>query len=440
MSESPQPRLSRGFFFRARAAAQIVAAAVAVFIFVAPRVGSASLFTNGAAQARARQTPRIARRNSAPDYSRFSHASASHLKRDCASCHRIVSFEQPDLTDFPDHPSCVECHRRQFFSGARPAICSNCHTVVAPRGEARFAFPKPGEFSDFADVFPHANHVKTTSLIQFKKVLGEKANTQASCLYCHKVDAAKRAAPSLAQGADSFAPPAGTFMTTPTSHATCFQCHWRKEVVNREQPPLADECARCHRSVEAVRLAGVVNTDAATGGAANVVVANVAPVARRIPAALTSTPRALSLPRRIVPKFVHELESHKKKLNEEGKEVAISCLQCHVAIRKAATLESLRLAENRVGLLTCSSSACHTAVSGMAQLRLSVFRELRERAKDVKFDCALCHTPPASLAAEVPCSHYDSVLAGATKEGKGTKGIEQITPPRCVVEPKKGTQ
>jgi hypothetical protein len=437
-SESPQPRLSRGFFFRARAA-QFAVVVVAVFIFVAPRVGSASLFTNGAAQTRARQTPRVARRTGARDYSRFSHASASHLKRDCASCHRIVSFEQPDLTDFPDHPSCVECHRRQFFSGARPAICSNCHTLVSPRGEARFAFPKPGEFDDFADVFPHANHVKTTSLIQFKKVIGEKANTQASCLYCHKVDAVKRAGPSLAQGADSFAPPAGTFMTTPTSHATCFQCHWREGVENREQPPLANECARCHRNVEAAGIAGIVSTNASTSDTASVV-ANVAPVARQIPAALTSTSRAGLLPERIVPKFVHELESHKKKLNEEGKEVAISCLQCHVAIRKAATLESLRLTENRVGLLTCSSSACHTAVSGMAQLKLSVYRELRERAKDAKFDCALCHTPPASLAVEVPCSHYNSVLAGAMKEGKGTKGIEQITPPRCVAEPKKGTQ
>jgi hypothetical protein len=439
-SESPQPRLSRGFFFRARAAAQIVAAAVAVFIFVAPRVGSASLFTNGAAQTRARQTPRAASRTGGRDYSRFSHASASHLKRDCASCHRIVSFERPDLTDFPDHPSCVECHRRQFFSGARPAICSNCHTVVSPRGEARFKFPKPGVAGEFADVFPHANHVKTTSLIQFKKVIGEKANTQASCLYCHKVDAAKRDAPSLAQGTHSFAPPAGTFMTTPTSHATCFQCHWREGVENRDQPPFADECARCHRNVEAARLAGVVNTDASARDGASLVVANVAPVARKIPAPLTPTPRAGVLPARIVPKFVHELESHKKKLNEEGKEVAISCLQCHVAIRKAATLESLRLTENRVGLLTCSSSACHTAVSGMAQLKLSVYRELRERAKDAKFDCALCHTPPASLAAEVPCGHYAAVLAGATKEGKGTKGIEQITPPRCAVEPKKGTQ
>jgi hypothetical protein len=420
--ESPQPRLSRGFFLRARAAAQLLAVAAAALAFVAPRAGRASLLTTtGAAQTRARRTPRAAR-----GYSRFSHASASHLKRDCASCHRIASFERPDVEDFPDHPSCVECHRRQFFTGARPAICANCHTVVAPRGGARFAFPKPGGAAEFADVFPHANHVKTTSLIQFKRVLGEKANTQASCLYCHKIDAAKRDAP---RGVNAYAPPPGTFMTTPTSHATCFQCHWRKEVANRDQPPLADECARCHRGV----ASGGVVFEAVNAGA------NVVRAPGQIPAAPGSAPRAWAAPERIVPKFVHETESHKKKLNDEGKEVAITCLQCHAAARKAATLEALRLGENRAGLPTCSSSACHTALAGTAQLKLSVYRELRERAKDAKFDCALCHTPPASLSAEAPCSHYAVVLAAATKEGKGTKGIEQITPPRCAAEPKKGT-
>ncbi|MCA1642506.1 MAG: hypothetical protein LC785_11270 [Acidobacteria bacterium] len=436
--ESPQPRLSREFFLRARRLTQIAITASALLIFFAPRFGSTPFFATGAAQTRARRSPtaprRTARGTSARDYSRFSHASASHSKRDCASFHRIVSFEQPDLKDYPDHPSCVECHRRQFFKGARPAICSNCHTVVSPRGAARFEFPKPGGASEFADVFPHANHVKTTSLIQFKKVIGEKANTQASCLYCHKVDAAKRAAPPQAGGANAFAPPAGTFMTTPTSHATCFQCHWREGVDNREQPPLANECARCHRNVAASALAVAKPAKSL----AYPPVANADALLRLMLTNPTASLRAGFPPRRAAAKFVHDLEAHKKKSNEEGKEVAITCLQCHAAARKAATLESFRLKENRAGLPTCSSSACHTAISGMAQLKLSVYRELRERGRDAKFDCALCHTPPASLAVEIPCSHYAAVLAGATKEGKGTKGIEQITPPRCAVEPPKG--
>jgi hypothetical protein len=152
------------------------------------------------------------------------------------------------------------------------------------------------------------------------------------------------------------------------------------------------------------------------------------------------TARRVALLSRVSPKFVHETEAHKKKLNDEGKEVAITCLQCHTAVRKAATLESLRLKENAVGLPTCSSSACHTAVAGTAQLHLSVYRELRERAKDAKFDCALCHAPPQSIITDVPCTHYAAVFASALKEKKSTKGIEQLTPPRCTDELKRNAQ
>jgi hypothetical protein len=233
-----------------------------------------------------------------------------------------------------------------------------------------------------------------------------------------------------------FTPPPGTFMTTPTSHATCFQCHWQKGVADHEQEPYANQCASCHRNV-AVGIAAVKNSGAIR---AMPPFTNTDAALKLVSAVLTSLPHAGFSPLRIVPKFVHEIDAHKKKLNDDGKEVAITCLQCHAAVRKAATLESLRLKENRVGLPTCSSSACHTAVSGAAQLPLSVYRELRERAKDAKFDCALCHTPPHSLNSDAPCSHYVAVYASATKEKKGTKGIEQLTPPRCTEELKKVTQ
>src|SRR5688572_31194337 len=34
----------------------------------------------------------------------------------------------PDIVDYPNHTACVSCHRPQFFKGARPPICSVCHT------------------------------------------------------------------------------------------------------------------------------------------------------------------------------------------------------------------------------------------------------------------------------------------------------------------------
>jgi hypothetical protein len=424
---SPQRRLTRGLFSDARAYA-LALFCVACAAWLSPSivgfVASASVQRRTPSRS---QTRRAA--PPAPDYSKFSHSSASHAKRDCAACHLISSFERPDITDYPDHPSCVACHRQQFFRGARPAICSDCHTSVSPRAAARFAFPKPGAASEFADVFPHANHIKSTSLIQFKKVIGERSNIQATCLYCHKVNTTKLTPPGTRTAA--FVPPPGTFMTTPTSHTTCFQCHWQKGVADREQEPYANQCAKCHQNV----ASGV----AVSSGGSSTPNANAMNAQRIVPSALATYARASLLPERFAPKFVHEIDAHKKRVNDEGKEVAITCLQCHAAARKAPTLESLRLKENRAGLLTCSSSACHTATAGAAQMRLSVYRELRERAKDAKFDCALCHTPPLSLKEEVPCSHYAAVFASATKEKKGTKGIEQLTPPRCAEELRKVT-
>jgi hypothetical protein len=90
----------------------------------------------------------------------------------------------------------------------------------------------------------------------------------------------------------------------------------------------------------------------------------------------------------------------------------------------------LREPANKVQLPACATSACHTALSGSAALKLSIYRELRERSKDAKFDCALCHLPNVSTA-DVPCNHYAAVYQSAVKEGKSTKNLEAIIPPRC---------
>lgn len=401
-----------------------------------------------------RSNSRVQTRRRAPaarpriDYSKFSHSTKGHFEN-CASCHRITSFAQPDIRDYPDHPSCTECHRQQFFRGARPVICSNCHTVTTPRSEARFKFPKDDAPSQFADIFPHANHIKTTSLLQFKKVVGEKVNIQATCMYCHKVDQTAQK-PQTGAPKDAFVAPAGTFMTTPTSHVTCFQCHWQKGVENREQEPLSNECSRCHKNlgrplIQTVALTGALATQAPQSKVQSGV--NEAKIVAAMAQGTLVAHKTL-LPPRISPKFVHELDPHKKRTNDEGKEVAITCTQCHAGVRKATTLEAMQLKVNQVQLLpSCSTSACHTALSGTVGLKLSVFRELRERGKDAKFDCALCHAPPVSLNLEVPCSHYKSVLESAKKENEALEkagkkprsltGIEGLIPPRCAEQPKK---
>jgi len=430
----------------------IVIVSITAMICVYTRAASKEPGEETATQTRSARPPQQSRRRRPPaarqrvDYSNFSHATKGHFEN-CSSCHLIPSFEKPDIADYPDHPACINCHRhrQQFFRGARPVICSNCHTVTSPRSEARFKFPKDNEASQFSDIFPHSNHVKTTMLLQFKRLEGG-GNLQATCNYCHKEMTDK-----LPADAPKDTAVRATFMTTPTSHVTCFGCHWQKGVENREQPPLAMECSGCHKNLAKPVLQTAALTTALAASPAK------ASAPRIIPATAQGTLVAHKTltPDRISPKFVHvlnqkdlEADPHRRKTNDDGKRVNITCLQCHTAARKAGTLEAMRLEVNRVQLMpSCSTSACHTALSGLAQLKLSVFRELRERSKDAKFDCALCHTPPVSLNAEVPCSHYNAVRDSAKKENEALEkagkkarsltGIEGLIPPRCAEAPKK---
>src|SRR5262245_44672164 len=97
------------------------------------------------------------------DYSKFSHSTQKH-KGACNTCHVIptVNWQKtsgyPDVIDYPGHNACVSCHRAQFFKGAKPPICSVCHTKTSPRDEARYAFRNPNSKLQFTIEFPHDRH------------------------------------------------------------------------------------------------------------------------------------------------------------------------------------------------------------------------------------------------------------------------------------------
>src|SRR5215213_7057859 len=88
---------------------------------------------------RARQRRKAAVQPRPARYSEFPHS--SH-KMKCDACHKFPSANWktvrktdafPDITEYPRHESCLSCHRQQFFKGAKPAICSICHTNPSPR-------------------------------------------------------------------------------------------------------------------------------------------------------------------------------------------------------------------------------------------------------------------------------------------------------------------
>src|SRR2546430_14296479 len=122
------------------------------------------------------------------DYTKFSHQ--THVvtqKLACNSCHKVPSKNWKevrkgdaafaDVTDFPEHSSCLNCHRERFFARERPApaICSNCHIAISPRDTARWLFPSLGDLTDpklkrrefvseFGVGFPHDKHIDVVGL------------------------------------------------------------------------------------------------------------------------------------------------------------------------------------------------------------------------------------------------------------------------------------
>ena len=223
------------------------------------------------------------------DYSRFSHhIHVTQHKLACDSCHKFPTKNWkevrkgdsafPDVAEFPEHSSCLNCHRQQFFARERPApaICSNCHVKVTPRDTTRFLFPSLGDVSDatqqkrdgvteFAINFPHDKHVdvvglnapalKPPGLAGFVTVSWQQKTAQVessqlkSCPVCHQTfqpqgnsneEYATKPPKNLG---DAFWLKKGTFKTIPNSHSICFTCHNTEARI----APLPSECNSCHK-------------------------------------------------------------------------------------------------------------------------------------------------------------------------------------------------
>jgi hypothetical protein len=336
------------------------------------------------------QRPRV-------DYSRFTHATPAHRKDSCDSCHksptdnwaqvRDPAAAFPDITDYPDHDSCLSCHRQQFFRGARPAICSVCHTVVSPRSGARFPFANPADafarsekgrarVSEFAVNFPHDLHQdvmarapsRVGSDVRFVRAAFAQAQAQPpkpnSCSVCHMTYTAQPkpspAPPDADAGAGAGVPtlPAGLLKTTPTGHESCFQCHWQ----DGGEKPLSSDCAGCHKLLpkDAVRPA-LKGKDADAQFAAR--------------AGFTDPHIVRKLLRRDTVIFAHEEERHRE----------IDCATCHTRIPALSTLDETTL---KVPILSCGAgTSCHIG----AKPKRILNEEVDKKLADANFRCTKCH-------------------------------------------------
>jgi hypothetical protein len=336
--------------------------------------------TESFAQARRRPQPRPAPtqapRGSAGKYSSFLHSSDKHKSLECGACHKIPTAwaakrDFPDVADFPNHDSCVRCHRQQFFTeqafiGTGPAICTVCHVRAAPREEGRFAFGKPNNANQkmkskderqFSIEFPHDRHQNAIALRQVRKLDANyiraavfRSNYQEqrkpdynNCSICH---ATNKQPISPTGWPDAFVPAAGTFKAQPDAHDACFNCHWKN------LKPASDDCGGCHKPAAALFMTAI-------------------------------------WPKRISLKFSHE--------GGKGEHV-MECTTCHINITRSASLRGLT---PDVPIAACTT--CHKDNKKTTYPKITTIEEEIAQSKKTA-SCTYCHSSEVGKK-KAPPSH-----------------------------------
>lgn len=443
-----QSRVSKQSIFKLRAAVFGLFAMLAIGLFICShRASNASELSIDPQQRHNKQTrrhsgPTAVSRRPASAYSKFAHDIPDHggdAKDSCASCHRVASQTQPDVKDYPGHDSCLNCHRREFFSGARPAICSICHTVVSPRSDMRFDFPKPAS-SQFTDIFPHRKHLSSSTRTAFAKLPDAKKkalSVQDTCAHCHKTNNANLEQVAAAWPKKSFVPTQGTFMTSPTGHASCVDCHWKAAAPNEKTAyavyePYINSCAECHRNALLKPRPNTTTNDASKNTAAGknqTTEAKIVPVSSShnnadvpvLPAAFAATAWAWSA--RISPKFQHAIPSFDTKPKDDPHR-STGCTDCHKKVSQIDSLETFRLKENGVQLAACVD--CHGDKGGKTKVA-AIARELKAREQDPKFNCVYCHSSSIGTKLDGFDDHYKAIKRTKPQPaaGSNTSGGEK---------------
>jgi Cytochrome c7 and related cytochrome c len=375
----------------------VVFAALFMLCLAATALGSNAARSQRRAT-RARPQKTAAQKKPRIDYSRFSHR--THLEQEklaCDSCHRVPSKNWkevrqgdaafPDVSDFPEHSSCLNCHRQQFFARERPApvICANCHVNSNPRDTSRYLFPSLGDVSDpakksrefvseFAVAFPHDKHIDVVGFtpraernaralfvnvsLQEKK----KEAMPASCPVCHQTyqpqgnSSEEYVTKPPKNIGDNFWLKKGSFKTIPNNHAVCFTCHNSDSGI----APEPKDCSVCHklrspdRSVKVDFDPKLVNDMGITD-----------------PVILARWSTRIS-----AGAFRHE----------GGEHPDLNCMSCH----NVATFNVLDVKTLKVPVRSCGGAeGCHVTATTDDGGALNF--EIDQKKKDPAFVCTKCH-------------------------------------------------
>jgi Cytochrome c7 and related cytochrome c len=363
-----------------------------------PKTSEASTGQQGRSQSRRPRKKAATPKKPRIDYTKFSHQThAIAQKLACNSCHKVPSknFKEvrkgdaafPDVTDFPEHASCLTCHREQFFARERPApaICSNCHVKNSPKDTSRWVFPSLGDVNDptkkrrefiseFGVGFPHDKHIDVVGLnaprspgdsrgwfvtvaLQEKK----KDGAPKSCPVCHETyqpqgnSSEEFATKPPKNIGDAFWLKKGTFKTTPNSHTVCFTCHSADSGI----APAPTDCNLCHKLAAPQSLP--IDFDPKLASTMGITDATIlSKWSRRISAGA----------------FRHE----------GGEHPDLNCTGCH----NVPTMNTLDAKTLKVPIRSCGGAdGCHITATSAEGGALNF--EIDQKKKDPAFTCTKCH-------------------------------------------------
>ena len=381
---------------------------------------------SSAAPQRRSQAERLRKKVAVPkkprvDYGKFSHQ--THVvaqKLECNSCHKVPAKNWkevrkgddafPDVSDFPEHASCLNCHRQQFFARERPApvICGNCHVKNSPRDTSRYLFPSLGDVTDpakprrafvseFGVGFPHDKHIDVVGsnlptlrrdrgwLVAAAFLQKKDDGPPKSCPVCHATyqpqgDASEEYVTKPPKNiGDAFWLKKGTFKTIPNSHTVCFTCHNADSGI----APEPKDCNTCHKLL--APDAGLkFDFDAKLAGEMGITDAlMLARWSRRGSAGA----------------FRHE----------GGEHPALNCTGCH----NVTAFNTLDLQTLKVPVRSCGGAdGCHVTATTDDGGALNF--EIDQRKKDPAFVCTKCHVVFGK--AGVPEEHLNAIPKPAPRK------------------------
>ena len=368
-----------------------------------------------------RASRKTASRKPRIDYSQFLHSThVENQKLSCESCHKFPTKNWKkarkadeafaDVTEFPEHSSCLNCHREQFFARERPApkICSNCHVQVSPRDTTRFLFPSLGDVSDpakkrrdfvseFVVNFPHDKHMEVLgsndqpsrkrgarfAYAGFQKEKPKEESDPKSCLICHQTyqpqgDSTEEyvTKPPKDLG-DAFWLKKGSFRTIPVSHAPCSNCHSADGGID----PMPSKCEVCHKLLPAQKSAVDFEPKLAT---------------------------TMAITDRMILNRWQRRESAGTFLHDGGGHPSLNCTTCHnIPAMNTTDPKSLKVAVKSCG----GAEGCHVTATSDEGGALNY--EIDQRKAKADFQCTKCHLVFGKEA--LPASHMDAIPMAVNK-------------------------